>query len=122
MSRIKRSNTKLELLVRKYLFSKGYRYCINTNVYGKPDIVFRNKKIALFVNGCFWHKHTKCKLSYIPKTNTDFWNKKLEGNANRDKNVSTELKKKGWKVVRIWECDIEADFRQTMRKVIKQLN
>lgn len=122
MSRIRRSNTKPELLVRKYLYSQGYRYRINTNIYGKPDVVFHSKKIAIFVNGCFWHKHERCRLSYIPKTNTAFWKRKLLGNLERDKKVSSELVKNGWKVVQIWECDIETDFQQTIGKVIKIIN
>ncbi len=122
MSRIRHANTKLELLVRKYLFSQGYRYRLKTNLYGKPDIVFQNRKIAVFVNGCFWHHHKNCKLSYIPKSHTTFWSNKLAKNVERDKRVDKELKLKGWKIIRIWECDIETNFHKTIHQVIKKIN
>lgn len=106
MSRIRHTNTKPELLVRRYLFSQGYRYSVKNSLYGKPDIVFQNKKIAIFVNGCFWHQHKNCKLSYMPKTNTIFWVNKLSRNVERDIKVDKELTGKGWKIIRIWECEI----------------
>lgn len=121
MSRIRHANTKPELLIRRYLYSQGYRYKIKNSLYGKPDIIFKNKKIAVFVNGCFWHKHKNCKLSYAPKTNTVFWTNKLSGNVKRDTKVDETLNNQGWTVIRVWECDIETDFNKAVKKILKRL-
>lgn len=110
MSKIRGKNTKLEILVRKELFKRGKRYMLNSNLPGKPDIVFLPKKVAVFVNGCFWHQHG-CSLSYMPKTNVDFWKTKLNKNKERDKNVREKLKSIGWKFIDVWECEIEKDIR-----------
>ncbi len=121
MSKIRHTNTKLELLVRKHLFSKGYRYRVKNNLLGKPDIVFAKKKIAIFINGCFWHQHKGCKLSYMPKSNLKFWKKKLESNVERDKKVNQELKKKGWKVLTVWECKIEKNINKIVSDIAERV-
>src|SRR3989344_1575669 len=87
MARIKAKNTKPELLLRKLLFSSGYRYRLHYRLKGKPDIVFPKKKVAIFVNGCFWHGHG-CKVDHISKSNTDFWIQKIDKNRNRDIEVT----------------------------------
>lgn len=121
MSRIRHTNTKLELLVRKYLFLQGYRFRVKNKLFGKPDIVFHSRKIAIFVNGCFWHKHKGCKLSYVPKTNAVFWSNKLSSNAERDIKVNKKLSSLGWKIIRVWECDLESDFNKTAHSIIKSM-
>lgn len=108
MSRIRSKNTKPEIIVRKFLFSKGYRYRINYKLPGKPDIVFPGRRIAIFIHGCFWHRHS-CKNFVMPKTNTDFWQNKIEGNVTRDLLVVKKLKADGWKVRIIWECELEKE-------------
>lgn len=108
MSRIPSTNTKPEELVRKYLFSKGFRYRKNDKrLPGKPDIVLPKYKTAIFVNGCFWHNHKDCQGSRLPKTNTEFWKAKLESNTLRDKQHYKELTDAGWRIIIVWECRLK---------------
>lgn len=107
MSKISGTETKLEILVRKYLFSKGFRYRKNDKrLPGKPDIVLPKYKTVIFVQGCFWHKH-HCKAAKLPETNKEFWESKINSNIKRDKNNQQELKKLGWKVIVIWQCELK---------------
>lgn len=122
MSRIKRSDTKPELSVRKYLYAKGYRYKIKNRLFGKPDIVFSANKVVVFVNGCFWHRHKNCEKSYLPKTNKKFWLAKFKRNVSRDKQVDKKLINENWNVIRIWECEIEHNLRQAILPIIKELD
>lgn len=122
MSKIRSKNTKPEILLRKALFSKGYRYRVNDkNLPGKPDIVFRKYKTAIFVNGCFWHYHKECKEGRIPSTNTKFWKEKLSKNVERDNLNINKLEALGWVVMVIWECEIEKQIDITMKKIINNL-
>ena len=109
MSRIKGKDTKPEEIVRKYLFSKGFRYRKNDKrLPGKPDIVLPKYRTVIFVNGCFWHKHEGCKYFVWPKNNAEFWKDKIEGNVARDNKVICELKASGWNVIVVWECQLKA--------------
>ena len=109
MSRIKGSNTKPEELVRKYLFSHGFRYRKNDkNLPGKPDIVLKKYRTAIFVNGCFWHMHDGCKYFKWPQNNEEFWRTKLQGNQERDIRNHTALREAGWNVIVIWECELKS--------------
>ena len=120
---IKGKDTKPEVKVRKYLFSKGFRYRKNVKkLPGKPDIVLRKYNTCIFINGCFWHKHEGCRYFVLPKSNVDFWKKKIESNVQRDnKNISL-LKEQGWNVLTIWECELKKPvFEVTMEKVITSL-
>lgn len=121
MSRIKGKNTKPELLVRRFLYSKGIRYRIHTTLPGRPDIVIKKSGTTLFINGCFWHGHTDCKDAGIPKSNTIFWQNKIKGNIERDKRNHLKLEKEGWKVLTVWECEINKDFDGTMDTLMKYL-
>ena len=108
MAAIKSKNTKPELEVRKYLFSLGFRYRLhNKSLPGKPDISNMKKKIAIFVNGCFWHSHKDCKYAFKPKTRAEWWKKKLHSNKKRDQRNYVSLKSMGWNVIVIWECEIK---------------
>ena len=108
MSRIRSKNTKPEEVVRKYLFSKGFRYRKNDARYpGKPDIVLSKYKTVIFIHGCFWHRHEGCKYSSTPKSKVEYWNKKFEMNINRDRVVKEELKNANVKCLVIWECSIK---------------
>ena len=108
MSRIKGKNTKPEELVRKYLFSQGFRYRKNDKrLPGSPDIVLPKYKTAIFVNGCFWHGHEGCKHFVWPKSNEAFWKNKIETNITRDKKKTEALEEIGWKVVVVWECELK---------------
>lgn len=113
MSRIRGKDTKPEEIVRKYLFAQGFRYRKNDRCLpGKPDIVLPKYKTVVFVNGCFWHKHEGCKYFVWPKSNSEFWKEKIEGTAERDKNVTEELTKMGWSVLVVWECELKPDVRE----------
>lgn len=112
MSLIQSKDTKPEMLVRKYLFNRGLRYRLHDKrLPGKPDLIFPKYKTAVFVNGCFWHRHG-CKYTTTPKTNTDFWLAKFQKNVNRDIRNYEELEKSGWNVIVVWECDIKKDRRE----------
>lgn len=108
MSRIRGIDTKPEILVRKYLFSKGLRFRTHVkNLPGKPDIVLRKYKTAIFVHGCFWHGHENCKYFVVPKTKTDWWLEKIRVNSRNDTKNSCLLKDQGWKIITIWECELK---------------
>lgn len=115
MSAIKSKETKPEIYLRKLLFSRGYRYRKNVSyIFGHPDIYLGKYKTAIFVHGCFWHRHQKCKYTYLPKSNVEFWEKKFERNIIRDKVVSQTLLDTNIKCLIVWECTIKK-----MKKDIK---
>ena len=108
MSRISSKDTKPEVLVRKYLFSKGFRYRKNDKRFpGKPDIVLPKYKTVIFINGCFWHKHEGCKYFVWPKSNVDYWYRKIENNVKRDIEDYKKLNEMGWNVIVVWECELK---------------
>ncbi|WP_423806364.1 very short patch repair endonuclease [Phascolarctobacterium faecium] len=108
MAAIRSRNTRPELYMRKLLFSMGYRYSINSKkVSGHPDIYLKKYNTAVFINGCFWHRHEGCKYSYMPKSRVEFWQKKFEMNIRRDRVVKSELQDANVKCLVIWECSIK---------------
>lgn len=123
MSCIKGKNTKPEEIVRKYLFSQGFRYRKNDKRYpGTPDIVLPKYKTVIFVNGCFWHGHQGCRYFVVPKSNTEFWVNKIEKNKQRDNKKIEELRSLGWKVIVIWECQLKKDvINETMADLVKEI-
>lgn len=122
MSRVKSKDTKIEVQVRKYIFSKGFRYRKNDKRFpGKPDIVLPKYKTVIFVNGCFWHRHPDCRYAHLPKSNLDYWEKKLERNAKNDALHIQQIESAGWEAVTLWECRLKQDFEGTMAEVIKSL-
>lgn len=123
MSRIKATNTKPEETVRKYLFSKGFRYRKNDKrLPGKPDIVLPKYKTVVLINGCFWHGHEGCRYFVVPKTNTEFWVEKISKNILRDRNNEEKLKELGWKVITVWECELKNDRKEkTLENLIKEI-
>lgn len=119
MAKVKSRDTKPEKKVRSLLFSLGFRFRLcQKNLPGKPDIVLKKYKTVVFVHGCFWHGHENCKKARVPKSNVEFWKNKIERNKQRFNEVAGQLRAQGWKVVVIWECEIEKDFENTMRKLI----
>lgn len=113
MAAIHSANTKPEMIVRKYLFSHGFRYRLNhPRLPGRPDIVLRKYHTCIFVNGCFWHGHKGCKYYVIPKSNTEFWTNKINRNIARDERVQKELAQMGWHCITIWECDLKPQKRE----------
>ena len=112
MSAVKGKDTKPELLVRKLLHALGYRFRIQRKgLPGRPDIVLPRYKTAIFVNGCFWHRHEGCKYASTPSTNSEFWEKKFTANVERDARNYAALKEQGWNVIVIWECEIKEILR-----------
>jgi len=116
MSKIRGKNTGPEVKLRKMLWSEGVRgYRIHYKLPGKPDIVFTNKKIAIFIDGCFWHKCTVCFQE--PETRKEFWMKKIQSNIDRDKNVDEQLTNKGWVVIRFWEHEVRKNPDNVVKKI-----
>jgi len=116
MSRILAEETKPEEIVCKFLFSHGFRYRKNDKRYpGKPDIVLPKYRTMIFVHGCFWHGHENCKAAELPKTNTDFWKKKISDNIVRDQKNIEALRKEGWDVIIIWQCEITGKIKRNRR-------
>ncbi len=116
MSKIKSKNTKLELDFRKKIWNKGLRYRLHYNIHGKPDLVFVSKKIAIFIDSCFWHKCPKHFRQ--PKSNKKYWIPKIKRNLTRDKEINKLLKKEGWKVLRFWEHDLLGNENNCLKKII----
>jgi len=107
MSRIRDKNTKPEIKVRSLLHKLGYRFRLHRkDLPGKPDIVLPKHNTVIFVHGCFWHRHHRCKYAYKPKSRIDFWETKFKENVNRDRRNRKRLIQLGWKVITIWECKV----------------
>ena len=108
MSRIRRKDTQPEVFVRKLLFKSGYRYRLQSNkIPGHPDLWMKKYNTAIFVHGCFWHRHKGCPYAYMPKSNVDFWNSKFKKNMERDHIVLEQLKAQNIRCLVIWECTIK---------------
>jgi len=112
MSRIRSKNTAPEKTVRSVLFKAGLRFRINVrDLPGKPDIVLKKYRAAVFVHGCFWHRHLGCKFAYTPKSHNEFWETKFRQNVERDGEVEAQLRQAGWRYLVIWECEVSDDSR-----------
>lgn len=125
MSRIRGTNTKPEMTVRKLLFSLGFRYRLHyAKLPGKPDIVLPRFKKAIFVHGCFWHGHRECKRSKLPSSNVEFWHTKIGRNVERDRKNIGELTKLGWQVLAIWSCETKQSelLEQKLREFLESPN
>lgn len=120
MSRIRGKGTKPEELVRKHLFSLGFRYRKNdSSLPGKPDIVLPKYRTVVFVNGCFWHRHEGCKYFVWPKNNAEFWRKKIMSNVDRDQRNYEKLQQHGWNVIVVWECELKKGPQsETLNKIV----
>lgn len=124
MSAIKGKNTKPEMLVRKFLFSSGFRYRLNhPRLPGHPDLVLRKYRTVIFVNGCFWHGHEGCRYYVLPKSNVEFWQTKIERNRERDTKEQRKLASMGWHCITVWECQLKPKVRQqTLESLAYTLN
>ena len=120
MSRVRGKNTSPEIKLRKMLSAAGIRgYRIHYDLPGKPDIVFTKKRIAIFIDGCFWHK---CPVDFQePETRKEFWMKKIQSNVERDKRTNKKLSDKGWAVIRIWEHEMRKDPEKVLKKILDRL-
>ena len=123
MSRIRSKDTKPEMLVRRFLFAQGFRYRLHDKkLPGKPDIVLPKYKTVIFIHGCFWHGHEGCKYYVVPKTRTEWWLQKINGNIVNDEKAVKALKKEGWKIILLWGCDLKpAKVERTFSALLKKL-
>jgi DNA mismatch endonuclease (patch repair protein) len=120
MSRIRGRNTRPEILVRKGLFSLGFRYRLHAaSLPGRPDLVFPGRRAVIFVHGCFWHGHG-CHMFRYPSGNADFWRAKIDGNAARDRRGHEALLMAGWRVLTVWECALRGKARRPIEDVIAE--
>ena len=124
MAAVHSKNTKPELVVRKGLWSKGFRYRLNDKrLPGHPDLVLRKYRTCIFINGCFWHGHVGCKYYTIPKTNREFWVTKVTRNKERDKEEQRKLAEMGWHSIVVWECELKPNVREkTLESIAFTLN
>jgi DNA mismatch endonuclease (patch repair protein) len=124
MSRIKGKNTKPEMLVRSLLHAHGFLYRLHDKkLPGKPDLVLRKYGPVIFIHGCFWHGHTDCKYYVVPKTRTDWWLNKIHGNIANDEKSIAALKKDGWKIITVWECDLKpAKVGRKLERLLKKIS
>ncbi|MDH4609722.1 DNA mismatch endonuclease Vsr [Pseudomonas sp. BN102] len=128
MSRIRGKDTQPELALRKVLHGLGLRYRLHgAGLPGKPDLVFPRYKAVVFVHGCFWHRHSGCKIATTPKSNTPFWLEKFEKNVTRDAQAAADLQVLGWTVLVVWECELASAKKaqatgKRLHEVIRQLD
>lgn len=122
MSRIRGKNTKPELRLRSLLHKDGFRFRLHdSKLPGKPDIVLSKYRAAIFVNGCYWHRHKNCPLATMPKTRTDFWRKKFEKTVERDRRNYRELESIGWQAITVWECALQKHPHMVLLEVRRTL-
>ncbi len=122
MSKVGQKATAPEMKLRKALFARGFRYRVNVKkLSGSPDLVFKKYKAAIFVHGCFWHRHEGCKYATIPKSRVEFWSAKFKANIERDKQNIQKLIESGWRVLVIWECVIKKKDEKSFRKVVDEV-
>lgn len=124
MRAVKSFDTKPEIIVRKYLFAKGFRFRLqNKSLPGKPDISLKKYNLLIFVHGCFWYGHSNCKIYVMPKTNKKFWYSKIENNIKRDKRNIRKLRNQGWNVIVIWECQLKNKNRDiTLKRLVDKIS
>ena len=122
MSRIRGKDTKPEMLLRSLLHRAGFRFRLHyPKLSGKPDIVLPKHRTAIFVHGCYWHRHPGCPKATTPSTNTDFWHEKFAGTVERDRKNVSEIESQGWKVITVWECELEKNPQEVLAAVAANL-
>jgi len=122
MSRIRSGNTNPEMQVRSLLHRAGYRFRIHDRkLPGRPDIVLPKYKTVIFVHGCFWHRHEGCKFAYHPKSRTEFWEEKFNATVERDRKKTAELRSAGWRVIEVWECELEKNPQAVVHEICVKL-
>ena len=122
MASIHSRDTKPEMTVRRYLHSRGFRYRVNVKgLPGSPDIVLRKYRTVIFIHGCFWHGHEGCRYFVMPKSNTDFWTRKIERNRERDQERRAQLRQMGWHTIVIWECQLKPKTREATLAELEHL-
>lgn len=122
MSRIKGRDTAPELRLRSLLHRVGFRFRLHTkDLPGRPDIVLPRYRAAIFVHGCFWHRHPGCKYATTPSTRREFWQEKFNGNVSRDARNRAQLEADGWKVLIVWECELKTDAQEVVSRIAREL-
>lgn len=124
MAAIKGRDTKPEMMVRRFLFARGLRYRVNNRkLPGSPDIVLKKYRTVVFIDGCFWHGHENCRYFRLPKSNVDFWRQKIALNIARDYVANVDLRLAGWRVIRVWECDVRVKARrdETLENLYREI-
>ena len=122
MSRIKSKDTKPEMLIRRMLHRLGYRYSLHRrDLPGAPDLVFPSRRKVVLIHGCFWHQHKRCIDGRLPKSREEYWLPKLLRNVERDRQNVSKLRRCGWKVMKVWECEVMGDSERAMRKISRFL-
>jgi len=121
MSKIRAKNTKPELWIRKGLHRLGFRFRLHDkNLPEKPDLILHKYRAVIFVQGCFWHGHDNCSRFRLPRSNIDYWQKKIEGNRARDRKSYTSLREQGWRILYIWECSLKGKFKKPLEQVLDE--
>ena len=121
MAKIRSTGTKPEEIAITWFNKKSYNFEINKKeIIGKPDLVFSNQKVLIFIHGCFWHHHKRCKRATLPKTNKKYWLPKIENNIKRDISNAKKLRRQGWHVLTIWECQIKKDADKYLNKITEK--
>lgn len=122
MSRVRGKDTKPELLVRRFLHKRGFRFRLHDKTLpGKPDIVLKKHRTVIFVHGCFWHGHDGCKYSLLPQTRREFWQQKIGRNKELDSVNQEKIRASGWKVITVWGCDLKKDFAVRLERLIEEI-
>lgn len=124
MSKVPQRDSKQELMVRRFLFSKGFRFRKNVKkLSGSPDVVLPKYKTVIFIHGCFWHGHENCKYSKLPTSNTEYWHEKIRQNLNRDNRNTSLLESEGWRVIIVWQCELKNNSSANVRlnKLIEEI-
>ncbi|MEO8402971.1 MAG: DNA mismatch endonuclease Vsr [Chitinophagaceae bacterium] len=124
MSRIRAKDTKPEMLVRRFLHAQGFRYKLHDKTLpGKPDLVLPKYKTVIFIHGCFWHGHEGCRYYVVPKTRTEWWLNKINGNKANDEKAILALEKGNWRIFTLWECDLKpSNAEKTLSGLLKKLS
>ena len=122
MAGIRSKDTKPEMTVRRYLHSKGFRYRLHTrDLPGSPDLVLPKYRVAIFVHGCFWHRHLGCRYTTIPASNIEHWNEKFRVNIERDKRKQAALEAEGWRVIVVWECELRRTAQERLERLCDEI-
>jgi DNA mismatch endonuclease (patch repair protein) len=123
MSRVRGKDTEPEVVVRKFLFSKGFRYRLyDKKLPGTPDIILPKFRTVIFINGCFWHGHENCRYATIPKTRTEWWKAKINKNSVNDKTAQEKLEYAGWDVIVIWGCELKTKLlTETLERLVERI-
>ena len=123
MAGIRSKDTVPELVVRKFLHSKGFRYRLHSKkLPGSPDITLSRRKVAIFVHGCFWHRHEACRYATSPRSNAERWTAKFDGNVARDRRNLEALERRGWSVIIVWECELRANAPARLERLVEQIH